>query len=111
MDCTLFVVFGLCTLLKYNLLYSDAEAEILQIGACCGSKSWMQYIMPTKSIDPSASAVNRITIANGQMFYDGQRVDAVPAQAALTEFCKFVERCGSIVILAAHNGKTFDFRR
>ncbi len=93
------------------LFYLVEDTEILQIGAWCGSKSWMKYVLPTKRISPSASAVNKLTFVNGQLLLNGQPVNAIPAQDALADFCKFVENCGSKVILAAHNGKAFDFKR
>lgn len=71
----------------------------------------MKYVLPTKPINPMASAVNNITMEDGQMFHYGRRVNAVSYHQAFNDFDQFISNIGPAVVLAAHCGHRFDFTR
>lgn len=84
--------------------------EILQIVAKSkgGNPEFSVYILPTKSLNPKASLVNKLYVSNGCLEYDGQRVDAVSLQEAMSQFYNFLTSFNKKCILTAHNCKTFD---
>ena len=89
----------------------EADCEIVQIAAWCGSQSFMQYVTPTRPINPGASKVNNVTVKDGKMYHYEKEVNCLDSHLALSEFSQFVTDQGSQVALVAHNGQRFDFPR
>ena len=92
------------------MLTSGNDAEILQIAATDGKDEFSIYVEPSHVISPEASAVNKLTIQRGILFYDGKAItDAVAIDVApknFTEWLKSRMPC----ILVPHNWKSFDAR-
>ena len=54
------------------------DADICQLSAVCGNKSFDIYTMPIKPISSGASAVTGLTVKNNKMYHNGKEVDSVP---------------------------------
>ena len=79
------------------------------------NQTFRRYILPKKNIDPGASQVNGLTFRDNQLHYRGKAVHAIDCRKALEDFFDFLrdlsEKCNNIkIILAAHNGHSFDFK-
>ena len=63
------------------------DAEILQIAATDGKDEFSIYMKPCNVISPEASAVNKLTLQRGILFYDGKPItDAIATDVALKTF-------------------------
>ena len=109
----------------YKLLIFDLEttglkrdAEICQIAAVGGKVDdplWMKYILPDSDINPSASAVNGLTVAvrgkERRLLKYRSPVDTVSFEEAMSSFLAFLKAqaaTASNTILVAHNAVEFD---
>lgn len=92
--CTkLFYYIFLCNvfIINYNigLQYRKTgnDAEILQIAATDGKDEFSIHMNPCNVISPEASAVNKLTLQRGILFYDGKPItDAIATDVALKTF-------------------------
>jgi len=99
-----------------SICYFDLETtglphtspDIIQIAAICEDTMYNQYVIPRKPIGSRASAVNGLTFSENQLMHHGKVVDALHLKPALKGFIKHVSSIKP-VILAAHNGRKFDF--
>ena len=74
-------------------------------------RPWNQYIKPTQRIHSSASAVNKLTVRNNKLCYNGVECsNVVSAEEASENFYHYLnENFPEGVVLVAHNGARFDF--
>ena len=74
-------------------------------------RPWNQYIQPTQRIHSSASAVNKLTIRNNKLCYNGVECsNVVSAEEAMESFHYYLNKnFPEGVVLIAHNGARFDF--
>ena len=99
-----------------TVVYFDLEtsgfgnkSEILQIAAQCSDKEFSSYAHPTKKICLRASEANGLTCIEGNLLYNGIRVESQRLKNALIEFYNFLTTLNQKSILCAHNC-TFDCR-
>ena len=79
----------------------------LQISAICSTNEFDIYVKPERPIDSGASAVNKLTQVQGNLFYQGNLVHSIPIEDALKKFVDFLENIHKPV-LVGHNIKKFD---
>ncbi|KAJ7333740.1 hypothetical protein OS493_015828 [Desmophyllum pertusum] len=96
------VVFDLETTSRAN------DAEICQLAAIHGTQQFNVYILPLRGISPSASAVNKLSVSHGRLFYDGKPVTAVQLDVAIQQFLNWLQHFKEPCLLMAHNAKLFD---
>ena len=74
-------------------------------------KPWNQYIQPTQRIHSGASAVNKLTIINKKLCYNGVECqDVVSMEEGIESFWNYLyQNFPEGVVLIAHNGARFDF--
>ena len=74
-------------------------------------RPWNQYIQPTQRIHSSASAVNKLTVRNNKLCYNGAECsNVVSAEEAIENFHHYLNKnFPEGVVLVAHNGARFDF--
>ena len=89
----------------FNCLGNDAE--ICQIAATDGKDDFNVYVVPKHGISAGASAVNKLTVQNGILFYNGRPVSAVGLTEAVSKLLDWLKTRKPCVLLA-HNGKAFD---
>ena len=92
------------------MLTSVNDAEILQIAATDGKDEFSIYVEPCHVIPPEASAVKKLSIQRGMLFYDGKAItDAIAIDVAPKNFTEWLKsRMPSILV--THNCKFFDAR-
>ena len=75
------------------------------------TKPWSQYMQPTQGIDPGASRVNKLTVVNDNLCYNGVRCKNVASpEEGIQNFVNHVTKhYPEGVVLIAHNGFRFDF--
>ena len=98
-----------------NKIYCDIEtgslykdADILQLSAVFGHSSYNQYITPTRSVSPGASAVTGLTANGGVLFHNGAPVNTLSLRDTLQDFLAWLHD-KQPVLLVGHNFKSFDF--
>lgn len=101
----------------YQKVFCDIEttslqkdADIVQISAVCGTDIFDQYVTPTRSVAPAATAVTGLSSQGGVLFHNGTPVSSLPLQGAMQNFLGWLDDRAP-VILIGHNFKTFDFPR
>lgn len=101
-----------CQLVFFDLETSGLKktADILQIAAKCGDRSFTVYINPTQSIDESASEVTGLKNIAGTLFHNGNMVESIPLHHALLAFLEFINITLNPTVLVAHNA-SFDVPR
>ena len=74
-------------------------------------KPWSRYLQPSREIDPGASRVNRLTLVNDKLCYNGIACkNVVPQEAGINIFFEHISKYyPDGVTLVAHNGFRFDF--
>jgi len=70
------------------------DADICQLAAVCGDKSFDLYTMPIKPISSGASAVTGLTVKDNKMYHNRKEVDSVPVSEALAGFISFISAIG-----------------
>ena len=90
------------------LFLSANDAEICQLAAIHGTQQFNVYILPLRGISPSASAVNKLSVSHGRLFYDGKPVTAVQLDVAIQQFLNWLQHFKEPCLLMAHNAKLFD---
>ena len=83
------------------------DAEICEIAAAEGKNTFQVYILPSNSITPAASAVNKLTVRSGVLHYDGKPVSSTSLAAGLSDLLQWLEG-RQPCLLIAHNAKAFD---
>ena len=83
------------------------DAEICEIAAAEGKNTFQVYILPSNSITPAASAVNKLTVRSRVLHYDGQPVSSTSLVAGLSDLLQWLE-ARQPCLLIAHNAKAFD---
>ena len=104
-------VSTLLTLINKTIfvLFSSANnAEICQFAAIHGTEQFNVYILPLHEIMPTAAAVNRLSVSQGGMFYEGKPVTAVQLDVAIQKFLNWLQSLTEPFLLLAHNAKLFD---
>ncbi|XP_044741952.1 uncharacterized protein LOC123302923 [Chrysoperla carnea] len=84
------------------------SCEIVQIAAKYNDTEYNVYILPTKGIPPSASAVTGLTTKGGKLFLLGIEVETESAKLAADGLLSFLKSTKQRVILIAHNCIRFD---
>lgn len=84
------------------------NAEICQLAAIHGTDEFNVYIVPSRGISPSAAAVNKLSVKNGHLFYDGRPVATVQLNVAIGRFLDWLLSLKRPCLLFAHNAKLFD---
>lgn len=62
------------------------DTDILQISAVLEDQTYNQYITPTRSVAPAASAVTRLTAQGCALFHNGTPVNTLSLRASLQDF-------------------------
>ena len=94
---------------KHLFLFLSANnAEICQIAAINDNHKFNVYILPVGGIAPSATAVNKLSVHHGSLFYDGKPVTAVTLEVGLQQFLDWLQSFEVTCLLLAHNAKSFD---
>ena len=75
-----------------------------------GEDKFNQYIMPSKSIVPSVSAVTGLSSNRHVLLYNCKPVATLPLKEALQVFLAWPEK-HVYCVLIGHNFKRFDFSR
>ncbi|XP_074635829.1 maternal protein exuperantia-like [Acropora palmata] len=91
------VVFDLETTSRAN------NAEICQFAAIHGTEQFNVYILPLHEIMPTAAALNRLSVSQGGMFYEGKPVTAVQLDVAIQKFLNWLQSLTEPFLLLAHN--------
>jgi len=82
-----------------------------------GENTFLGYVLPKCSIDPSASMMNGLTIGYssgvGTLCKDGKSVRANTLSTVLSSFCEYLKSRsnGQACLLIAYNGNNFDALR
>ncbi|XP_057335065.1 uncharacterized protein LOC130673868 [Microplitis mediator] len=84
------------------------SCEIIQIAAMYNDTEYNVYILPTRGIPPSASAVTGLTTNGGKLFLLGIEVETVSAKLATEGLLSFLKSTKQKNILIAHNCIRFD---
>ncbi|XP_044595816.1 uncharacterized protein LOC123272868 [Cotesia glomerata] len=84
------------------------SCEIVQIVVKYNDTEYNVYILPTKGIPPSASAVTGHTTKGGKLFLLGIKVETISAKFAADGLLSFLKSTKQRVILTAHNCIRFD---
>ena len=111
----------------YTFVVFDTEttctgknAELCQLSAIDenGQQVFSEYILPTGSVSPGATRVNKLSVQNingtRKLFKENQPIETVSLGTALEEFLAFLHRVkssaqkDSCTILIGHNSATFD---
>ena len=97
-------------LFHYFSVQHGVMPHITQIAAANVSTraSFNTYVTPKQPIAFGAQQVTGIVYSGGTMTVHGKQVEPKPIQAALVDFCSWLEQFEN-VILIAHNGRKFDF--
>ena len=90
-----------------SLILAGDDAEICEIAAAEGKNTFQVYILPSNSITPAASAVNKLTVRSGVLHYDGKPVSSTSLAAGLSDLLQWLE-ARQPCLLMAHNAKAFD---
>lgn len=85
-----------------------STAEICQIAAKHKEKEFNAYIVPSRGITPSASAITGLQVHGGQMFLNNVQVNTMPPRLVMVKFVEFLRSFNDGVILVAHNGFRLD---
>ena len=93
--------------LQYFHSDSGDNAEICEIAAVEGNDQFRVYILPKCGITAGASAVNKLSVKHGVLFYDGRPVEATSLDNGLPKFLNWIEPKKTCLLLA-HNAKSFD---
>lgn len=93
--------------LQYFHSDSGDNAEICEIAAVEGNDQFRVYILPKCGITAGASAVNKLSVKDGVLFYDGRPVEATSLDNGLSKFLNWIEPKKPCLLLA-HNAKSFD---
>ncbi|XP_053391964.1 DNA polymerase III PolC-type-like [Mercenaria mercenaria] len=93
----------------------DASAEIVQLSACTDGSCFNRYILPHRDFNRKSSEITGLTVEmiNGHrsLCKAGKTLPSTTLHAALNEFIDWLNSLKyEKVILAAHNGKSFDMR-
>lgn len=83
------------------------NADIVQIAAVSGDRSYSAYVIPKKRMSVQASQVTKIEVRGSKLFHHGQEVSVVTLKDALLGFKGFVEDLNSPLLLG-HNIAAFD---
>ena len=69
-------------------------------------------MQPTQKIDPRATQVNKLSVINKKLCYDGEACENVVSQSqGMKNFVKYLlKNYPNGAVLIAHNGNRFDFR-
>ncbi|XP_068704804.1 uncharacterized protein [Montipora foliosa] len=81
---------------------------VSELAAIHGTDEFNVYIIPSHRISPSAAAVNKLSVKNGHLFYDGRPVAAVQLAVAFDWFLDWLQSLKQPCLLFAHNAKLFD---
>ena len=110
----------------YTFVVFDTEttcngknAELCQLSAIDeNSTLFSKYILPTGSVTPGATQVNKLSVQNingtRKLFKENQPVETASLSEALKEFVTFLDRVKcpaqkeSFTVLIGHNSSTFD---
>lgn len=84
------------------------SCEIIQVAAKYNDTEYNVYILPTREIPPSASAVTGLTTKGVKLFLLDTEVETVSAKLAMDGFLDFLKLVQLKVILIAHNCFRFD---
>ena len=90
------------------------SCDILQMALVDMSKKvkpWNQYIQPTQRIHSGASAVNKLTVVNNKLCYNGVECsDVVSIEECIERLWNYLyQNFPAGAVLIAHNGARFDF--
>ena len=77
-----------------------------EIAAVEGNDQFRVYILPKCGITAGASAVNKLSVKHGVLFYDGRPVET-SLDNGLSKFLNWIEPKKPCLLLA-HNAKSFD---
>ena len=96
------------------LLGLGRHCDILQmalVDVLGNTKPWSQYMQPTQRIHSGASKVNKLTLKNTKLCYDGvECTNVVPPEKGIENFINYLyKNYPDGVTLIAHNGARFDF--
>ncbi|XP_061195042.1 uncharacterized protein LOC133203237 [Saccostrea echinata] len=99
---------------NHTLILFDLEttglartSHIVQLAAVQNEDRFSTYIIPKKSITPTASEITGLSVRNGKLYHNNEEVTGISLMAALDSFLKFLEKYNNI-ILVGHNIKVFD---
>ncbi|XP_024890355.1 uncharacterized protein LOC112466488, partial [Temnothorax curvispinosus] len=81
-------------------------SEIVQVSAKLGLQEFNAFIVPSHGFSPSASLVTGLSVDDGELFRNGEKMKTMPRRLALKSFIDFLTP--GPVILIAHNGGRFD---
>jgi len=102
---------------SYPRVFCDIETtslskkcDIVQIAAVSNSDKFSEYILPSQTIAPSASAVTGLQMQGHSLYYNGNPVHAVPIREALILFLAWLSERKPCVLIG-HNFQQFDFPR
>ncbi|XP_066593603.1 uncharacterized protein [Prorops nasuta] len=111
------------TLIADNIDYKDCALVIFDteitgfhisdeiIADMCGDETFNIYIMPQKNMSPNASNVTGITITNGEMYVNDEKVITSTARKGFLSFLYFKKKITKPIILLSHNCFRFDAKR
>lgn len=88
-----------------------ANADILQIAATCGSKTYSAYMFPLGKIAPKATLVTGLKVVRGKLVHNNIALATKPPNQVAAEFLAFLKECGEQIILVGHNIVRFDAPR
>ena len=108
---------------KYHYILNQIFELILGLGRSCDilqmalvdisrkHNSWSQYMQPTQRIHSGASRVNKLTIVNKKLCYNGVECENVlSSPKGIDNLVGYLQRqYPKGVVLIAHNGARFDF--
>ena len=89
-------------------LFAGTNAEITQLAATYGEKTFNRYVLPEGDITPDASRVTKLTKRDGHLYHDDEPVDTVDLTQCLTEFFAFLSGLEKPILLYGHNARRFD---
>ena len=92
-----------------SFLGLSRNADITQLAAYDGKKSFNQYVSPNQYISTSAAKITGISYSfdKKQMYHHGQPVESIDRKLALLKFIELISAHNSPV-LVGHNISTYD---
>lgn len=97
-------VDGICiVLLDVETSGFQANCDILQIAALCGTNSFATYINPTRPISIGATEVTGLTNCYGELMCYGKKVQSLPMKMALINLKGWIESQDKKCCIAIHN--------
>ncbi|XP_034242317.1 uncharacterized protein LOC117645885 [Thrips palmi] len=89
----------------------QADCDIIQVAAVCGSLQYSAYMVPSRKIAPQASAVTGLKVVKGKLVHKSVALPTKPPRIVASEFLEFLRKCGPQVILVGHNLMRYDAPR